>query len=211
MTFSRSTPLVSERKLFFSAYWAVSVICSRCNGHVKLDGYNDHINTCTTHLQQLSPSTSINDVLQRPLTSPLTPMEQKLQTSFVRRSMSGSPEESVLQLKKGGKASINVDLDSHTCNSHNFPQLMTFVLVKQTQKPTRKVSPRTVCKQSHSLASVRLAISAGDCCTQFAHEFYACSNDRTEVLEELRQTGGNFLIQIPADTSLASKANLNIP
>ena len=89
---------------------------------------------------------------------------------------------------------------------------MTFVRVKQAQKPTRKAAPRTVRKRSHSLASVRLAISAGDCCTQFAHKFHACSKeDRTEVLEELRQTAGNFLIQIPADTSLAFKAELNIP
>ena len=97
---------IREATLLRHLLGSLCVICSTCNGHVKLDGYNDHVKTCTTSLQQLSPSTSIDDVLQRPLTSPLTPMEQKLQTSLVRRSMSGSPEESVLQLKTGGKVSI---------------------------------------------------------------------------------------------------------
>ena len=56
---------------------------------------------CTTHTRVTSDS-SVEDVLRRPLTLPLTPVEQKLQTSLARRSMSGSPED-ILRIKTGGR------------------------------------------------------------------------------------------------------------
>ena len=49
---------------------------------------------------------------------------------------------------------------------------MTFVRVSQSQVPTGKAAPRTVRKRSHSLANVRLALSAGDDTTQLAHEIH---------------------------------------
>ena len=73
---------------------------------MQLDSHNDHAKSgCTTHTRQVSLDTSVNDVLRKPLTSPLMPVEQKLQISLVRRSMSGSPE-GVLQMKTGGRVSV---------------------------------------------------------------------------------------------------------
>ena len=86
---------------------------------------------------------------------------------------------------------------------------MTFVRVKQAHKPTGKAAPRTVRKWSHSLANLRPKLSAGDTATQFAYELHMCNKE--EVIEELRRTEGNFLIQVPPETSLAFKADLNIP
>ena len=84
--------------------------------------------------------------------------------------------------------------------------------VKQAQKWTGKAAPRTIRKRSHSLTNVRLAVSAGDSVTQLAHELHNCSRaDRGEVLDELRRVDGYFLVQVHADTSLALKADLNIP
>ena len=87
---------------------SLCVICSRCQSHVHLDVYNDHISSnCTTHYNQVSPETIVEDVINQPLTAPLTPIEQKLQTSLARRSISGSPEESILQIKTGGRVRHN--------------------------------------------------------------------------------------------------------
>ena len=70
---------------------------------MQLDAHTDHAKgDCTTHTRQVSSDSSVEDVLRRPLTSPLIPVEQKLQTSLARRSMSGSPED-VLQMKTGGR------------------------------------------------------------------------------------------------------------
>ena len=118
--------------------------------------YNDHARSnCTTHSHQVSSSTSVVDVLSQPLTSPLTAVEQKLQTSLARRSLSNSPDE-VLQMKTGGRVSKTYTLRTHTyCNKHTWSQPMTFVWVSQSQVPTGQAAAiRTIWKRSHSLASV---------------------------------------------------------
>lgn len=85
---------------------------------MQLDSYNDHAKSgCTTHTCQVSSDTSVNDVLQKPLTSPLMPVEQKLQTSLAWCSMSGSPED-VLQMKTGGRVSAYTHVSS--IHEHNI-------------------------------------------------------------------------------------------
>ena len=83
------------------------VICDCCNEHVRLKSYSDHINNnCIPHTLEVSPDTSIVDILRQPMTSPLTPVEQKLQTSLARRSLSTiNTEDSILQMKTGGRVS----------------------------------------------------------------------------------------------------------
>ena len=89
---------------------------------------------------------------------------------------------------------------------------MTFVRVKQAQVPTGKAASRTIRKRSHSLANVRLALSAGDDTTKLAHELHACRReDRGKLLDEIRKVDGNFLVQVSVEKSVAMKADLNIP
>lgn len=78
------------------------VVCGECKDHVKLTTYCDH--NCQPAMGVL-PHTNIDDLLNQSVTTPLTAIEQKLQTSLVRRSLSTS-SENILQLKTGGKVLI---------------------------------------------------------------------------------------------------------
>lgn len=96
--------IVTPAALVLRLLGSLCVICSKCQRQVKLDQFKDHTeSSCTTYCHLVSPDTSIDDVLKQPLTSPLTAVEQKLQTSLARRTLSGSPEENVLHLKTGGR------------------------------------------------------------------------------------------------------------
>ena len=79
--------------------------CRECNQVVKVANYHAHnCDTCTQ-----SPSeVRVEDVLQRPLSVPLTPIERKLQSSLARRSMATSPEENILQIRTGGQVYIYI-------------------------------------------------------------------------------------------------------
>lgn len=86
---------------------------------------------------------------------------------------------------------------------------MTLVQVRQPRVASGKASSSTVRERSHSLSNLRFKLSAGDTATQLDHELRACdSEDRKQVLEGL---GGAFHVQIPTESSLALKADLNIP
>lgn len=89
---------------------------------------------------------------------------------------------------------------------------MTFVRVRQAQVQTGKAASRTIRRRSLSLATVRHTVTAGDGTTQLAHEIHSCNGeDRQRLLEEIRNLKGNFLVRIPAEKSVAMKADLNIP
>jgi hypothetical protein len=109
-----STGISSASTLVLHLLGSLCVICGRCQSHVQLDAHSEHAKSgCTTHTHHVSSDSSVDDVLRKPLTSPLTPVEQKLQTSLARRSMSGSPEE-VLQMKTGGRV-CTYSCIMHTC------------------------------------------------------------------------------------------------
>ena len=87
---------------------------------------------------------------------------------------------------------------------------MTFVQVSQAQVPSGKAATRTIYKRSHSLANVRLVVSAGDDTTQLTHKIHTCSQDeREKLIEEIRRTEGSFRISV--EQSVALKADISIP
>ena len=59
-----------------------------------------------------------------------------------------------------------------------------------------KAAPRTIQKRSHSLASVRFAVSAGDDTTQLAHEVNNCSQKERRKLIQIRRAEGGFRISV---------------
>ena len=119
-----STGIRSASTLILHLLRSLCVICGRCQSHVQLDAHNDHVKSgCTTRTRRVSSNSSVEDVLRRPLTSPLTPVEQKLQTSLARRSMSGSPED-VLQMKTGGRV-CTYSCIMHTCLDVNYVHTIT--------------------------------------------------------------------------------------
>lgn len=98
--------------LVVSMVESLCVICVRCKNHIQLKGYRDH--SCQPHQVVPQSSSSIDDLLHQPSTAPLTPIEQKLQTSLARRSLT---EDSTLHLRTGGKVKTN----AHTHNISKFP------------------------------------------------------------------------------------------
>lgn len=79
------------------------VVCQNCQAHLQLRSYKEHLaKSCSPSTPQVSTQTSVEDLLHKPLTAPLTTLEQKLQTNFARRTLSSSPR-GVLQIKTGGK------------------------------------------------------------------------------------------------------------
>lgn len=80
---------------------SLCVVCRRCSAHLQWKDYNHHVtNSCQPSLAIVAPHSSIDDLLHQPVTAPLTPIEQKLQTSLARRSLT---EDKTLQLRTGGK------------------------------------------------------------------------------------------------------------
>lgn len=80
---------------------SLCVVCGQCNNHMQLNSYGNHLKNCIPFTPaEVEPNTSIEDLLHQPLSAPLTPLEQKLQTSLARRSLT---EGNTLQLKTGGK------------------------------------------------------------------------------------------------------------
>ncbi len=95
-TIKQAAPLV------VTSTGSLCVVCGKCKNHMQLSTYKDH--HCRPLTPVVSPNTSVEDILHQPLSAPLTPIEQKLQTRLARRSLT---EESVLQLKTGGKVKHN--------------------------------------------------------------------------------------------------------
>lgn len=103
-----------------------TVQCTVCLQHMKLEQHSEHY--CQKNLiapsTQHSPSTSIQEVLAKNSDTPLTTLEHKLQTSLVKRSLSGS-SNATIQLKTGGQVSQsihickNVPTHPHTPNSRS--------------------------------------------------------------------------------------------
>ena len=78
-------------------------VCRECSQVVKVADYHTH--SCKHSIE--SPSElRVQEVLQRPLNVPLTPVECKLQASLAMRSLTVSPEENILQIRTGGQVYI---------------------------------------------------------------------------------------------------------
>ena len=91
------TSIKTAPPLVVNVIGGLCIVCEKCHNHIKLKNYNSHL--CTTSPQQVLPHTSIDEILNQPLTAPLSALEQKLQTNLARRSS----DEGILQLKTGGK------------------------------------------------------------------------------------------------------------
>lgn len=82
--------------------------------------------------------------------------------------------------------------------------------MRQGHTPTAIAAPRTIRQRTHSLGNVHLAVSASDSTAQFAHELLGQQREREKLLGEMK-AGGALLVSVPVQSSLAMKADLNIP
>ena len=70
---------------------SVCVVCTECGAHVRRDAYSEHVESAcqiqSTVSSQDSPDTSIGEILGRATSTPLTPVEVRLQSRLVKRSL----------------------------------------------------------------------------------------------------------------------------
>ena len=117
----------------------LSVRCKFCSSQVKFSDYCAHIkSSCKQHTAAV---VTLEDVLSRPLDSPLLPAEQQLQARQTRRSLVASPDDNVLRVKTGGQVT---KLQMHCitnslCNMTIQP--MTFVQVRQPRLTSKYFLP----------------------------------------------------------------------
>ena len=196
--------------LILSLLGDLCVICEQCKGHVKLSTYHQHVHSGCQSCYA-SPS-SVDDVINRPLSAPLTPVEHRLQTCLAKRSMAISPEENILKIKTRGQVITCTCIKIVAIISNTYQsQPLCFVQVTQPRVTSGNASKRTVRERSQALQDLRERISSEDSTTQFS-EVRSCSADvRQKLLEEIRGSGGAFHVTVPVDASLAMKADLNIP
>ena len=116
------TTIRSALQLTQSMLGRLCVVCDKCQSHLKLDKLKEHVHASSsslTHTGQLSSPVSLEDILNQPNTAPLTSIEQKLQTSLVKRSLSTSPEEKLLRLKTRGQVyTLNGIINIHNNNKY---------------------------------------------------------------------------------------------
>ena len=98
--------------LLLSVLASLCVVCVKCGDHMRKDTYSEHVEcscqSCSISSSQDSPDTSIDKIMNRPLSTPLTAVEQKLQSRLAKRSLAASPEENVLKIKTGGQVNYTI-------------------------------------------------------------------------------------------------------
>ena len=89
---------------------SLCVVCIKCSEHMRMDLYSKHIESgcqsSSTSTSQDSPNTSVDEILSRSLSTPLTPVEVRLQSRLAKRSLAASPEDNLLRIKTGGQVII---------------------------------------------------------------------------------------------------------
>ena len=109
-------------QFFLSILGQVEIVCKTCREKVKMENHANHC--CGSHDQ---PGTSMSSsgveaILSRDLNTPLTPVEEQLQSSLARRSLSQSTQP-LLRIKTGGQVGIiytpynTYGLIQHTCTT----------------------------------------------------------------------------------------------
>ena len=77
----------------------LQTVCRECDRVVKVSA--DRTHSCNSSPAS-PPQVRVQDVLQRPLNAPLTPVEKKLQANLAMRSLVVSPED-ILKIKTNGQ------------------------------------------------------------------------------------------------------------
>ena len=91
-------------QLVLSLLGSLCVICGECMGHVRLETYSQHVEAgCTVNSNTPSQDTTVEDILSQSLTTPLTPVELRLQSKLAKRSLATSPDDNILRIKTGGQ------------------------------------------------------------------------------------------------------------
>ncbi len=89
--------------LVMSILGELPIVCALCSAHMQLGMYKEHRQSeCQRHVLQV---VTVDELLNKPLDSPLLPAEEKLHTQLTKRYMATSTHENILQVKTGGQVS----------------------------------------------------------------------------------------------------------
>ena len=171
--------------LLLSVLASLCVVCVECGDHMRQDTYSEHADSscqsCSTSSSQDSPDTSIDKIINRPLSTPLTAVEQKHQSRLAKRSLATSPEENVLKIKTGRRVSYHYYSVHLTilCTVIVYLQPLTFLQVPQPRVVSTKASNRSLCQRTVALRDARKRVSANDSSAQvqLSHEIKSCTSD----------------------------------
>ena len=90
--------VIPASQLVLRLLGSLCVICGECMGHVRLEA---HVEAgCIINSNPSSQNTTVEDLSNQSLTTPLTPVELKLQSKLAKRSLATSPDENI---KTGGQ------------------------------------------------------------------------------------------------------------
>lgn len=84
------------------------VQCEECGQVLPIKAYDKHISN--GYKRKSTATISIQDMLEIPNDTPLTPLEQKIQCTLVKCSLNTSSDESVLRVKTGGQVMLTIKL-----------------------------------------------------------------------------------------------------
>ena len=157
----------------------IEVTCSKCSKQGFLRHHKEHIDSmCGTSYFKSAPL-NLSDLLNTPECVSLSPMEEKWQSSLIKRSMHSSQS---LQVKTGGqvRTQINMPIIIIECI---IPQSRTLVQVSSPRVSSASASQTTLRRRSGELLEVRRLVSGGEEVLQMSHEVKATRNEDREKMK----------------------------
>lgn len=99
------TTIRAASSLVINVLKQLRVNCKSCSTVVHLANYIPHIDSGCKHYREAL--ITVQDVMQKPLDSPLLPSEEQLQSRLTKRSLATSPEDNILRVKTRGQVTID--------------------------------------------------------------------------------------------------------
>jgi hypothetical protein len=188
----------------------LTVCCKTCRRFVKASELETH--QCQQGALAPSPAdVTLQDLLSKTSTSPLSPLEQQIGSSLIQRMET----DGVVEVRKGGQVRMLYSYTPiHVQHTHTSPKYMyiyiqplVYMRLTRPRKPSTDVSRRTLQRRVQELHQVRERVSMGASSVQLQVEVQSLTKDERQQL--LRDAG--FSVDIPAEVGLALKADLALP
>ena len=79
------------------------LVACTCGSRVVLEGYSAHRDDGCSPGSDACQTVSVQDIMARPIDSPLSLMERELQTTLAKRSLATASEGNIIRMKTGGQ------------------------------------------------------------------------------------------------------------
>ncbi len=192
-------------EMTLEALGSIEVTCYLC----KKRGY---LKYHKSHIESMCSTTNFNhallnplDLLSRPEDAALLPIEEKVQSTLIKRSMRNSH---TLQVKTGGQVRTK-NYNRIIITIIIILQPLTLVKVSSPRVSSGTASQRTLRRRSGDLLSVRKRVSGGEDIVQMSNEVtVATKEDREKLVEKLKPS---YKVEFSVTESLGIQSVLMIP